>query len=49
MGGSGSLNAEQKSLLAKAGLLIDENTQDLSSVINNIEANIENSKIDLKA
>lgn len=49
MGGVGSLNAEQKALLAKAGLLIDENTQDLSSVIKNIEANIKNSKIDLKA
>lgn len=49
MGGVGSLNAEQKALLAKAGLLIDENTQDLSSVIKNIEANIKNSKIDFKA
>ena len=48
MGGVSSLNAEQKEILAKAGLLIDENTQDLSSVIKNIEANIENSKIDFK-
>ena len=48
MGGVSSLNAEQKAILAKAGLLMDENTQDLSSVIKNIEANIENSKIDFK-
>ena len=48
MGGVSSLNAEQKAVLAKAGLLMDENTQDLSSVIKNIEANIENSKIDFK-
>ena len=48
MGGVSSLNAEQKAVLAKAGLLMDENAQDLSSVIKNIEANIENSKIDFK-
>lgn len=48
MSGISSLNAEQKAVLAKAGLLMDENTQDLSSVIKNIEANIENSKIDFK-
>jgi len=50
MGGVSSLNAEQKAVLAKAGLLMDENTlkEDLSSVIKNIEANIENSKIDFK-
>ena len=48
MSGVSSLNAEQKAILAKAGLLMDENTQDLSSVIKNIEANIENSKIDFK-
>ena len=50
MGGVSSLNAEQKTVLAKAGLLMDENTlkEDLSSVIKNIEANIENSKIDFK-
>ena len=48
MGGVSSLNAEQKAILAKAGLLMDENAQDLSSVIKNIEANIENSKIDFK-
>ena len=50
MGGVSSLNAEQKAILAKAGLLMDENTlkEDLSSVIKNIEANIENSKIDFK-
>ena len=48
MGGVSSLNAEQKAVLAKAGLLMDENEQDLSSVIKNIEANIENSKIDFK-
>ena len=50
MSGVSSLNAEQKAVLAKAGLLMDENTlkEDLSSVIKNIEANIENSKIDFK-
>ena len=48
MSGVSSLNAEQKAVLAKAGLLMDENAQDLSSVIKNIEANIENSKIDFK-
>ncbi|WP_338433732.1 hypothetical protein [Campylobacter vicugnae] len=50
MGGVSSLNAEQKAVLAKAGLLMDENTlkEDLSSIIKNIEANIENSKIDFK-
>ena len=50
MGGVSSLNAEQKTVLAKAGLLMDENTlkEDLSYVIKNIEANIENSKIDFK-
>ena len=48
MSGISSLNAEQKAVLAKAGLLMDENAQDLSSVIKNIEANIENSKIDFK-
>ena len=50
MGGVSSLNAEQKAILAKAGLLMDENTlkEDLSSVIKNIAANIENSKIDFK-
>ena len=50
MGGVSSLNADQKAILAKAGLLMDENTlkEDLSSVIKNIAANIENSKIDFK-
>lgn len=48
MSGISSLNAEQKAVLAKAGFLMDENAQDLSSVIKNIEANIENSKIDFK-
>ncbi|MCI7582475.1 MAG: hypothetical protein MSS71_06275 [Campylobacter sp.] len=41
---------EMAEFCAKAGLLMDENTlkEDLSSVIKNIAANIENSKIDFK-
>lgn len=45
--GESSLSAKQKALLAKAGLLKDDSN--LGSVIQNISANIANSKTDLKA